>query len=111
MFTLLRYFIITILLLFNNKVSSQVNIDHSYHFAAGATVGMFFANTSKKPLLSSLLASAALGVGKEIVDKKSGKHFDLSDVTATVLGGMTSAIIVKLLKRKHEIHRLARTML
>lgn len=111
MIILPRYTVLTLLLLLSFKSSKgQLTIDHAYHFTAGATVGLFVSNTSTKPFLVTLLSTTALGVGKEIVDRKNGKRFDYTDAGATVLGGLITASIVKLLKRKHEIHRLARAM-
>lgn len=112
MLIFLRYFIIIItLLVLNNKVSSQVNLDYSYHAIAGAAVGLYTANTAKKPLLTTILSTGTLAICKEVYDYRHGRPFDKFDIGATVLGGLTAYCFTKLLKRHVKNHRYPTVML
>lgn len=108
----MKWFIFCLYLL-PQAANSQVNIDYSYHAIAGCAVGLYTANTSKKPILATLIATASLGIAKELYDKSHRRRFDPKDAGATVLGGITGYAITQLLKRrqKHETCRYPRPLL
>lgn len=107
MFTFPRYYVITIILilLINSKSKGQLNIDHGFHAMTGLTIGLFTANLDKKPFKMTVLASAGIGIGKELIDLRNGKRFDHTDAAMTVLGGLVGYGIIKLLNKVNEKHR------
>ena len=84
--------------------NAQIQDDKKLHFAAGAiasTVGYeyVYSKTEDKnqALAAGILTSLVAGIGKEVYDSFQPKNrFDQQDVAATVLGGVTVSLTIKL---------------
>ena len=78
--------------------------DKKLHFAAGVITSslgyqLVYSKTQNKEqaLAAGILTSIAAGIGKEIYDSLQKKnHFDQHDVAATVLGGVSFSLVIKL---------------
>jgi putative lipoprotein len=84
--------------------NAQIQDDKKLHFAAGAIASgigyeYVYSKTQNKEqaLAAGILTSIAAGIGKEIYDSLQKKNqFDQHDVAATVLGGVSFSIVIKL---------------
>ena len=85
-------------------VGQEIPRDKKLHFGAGvlsSAVGYQYVynqtQDKEKALAAGILTSIIMGVGKEVYDSFQPKNrFDQSDVTATVLGGVTFSFTVKI---------------
>ena len=84
--------------------NAQIQDDKKLHFAAGAIASgigyeYVYSKTQNKQqaLAAGILTSIAAGIGKEIYDSLQKKNqFDQHDVAATVLGGVSFSLVIKL---------------
>ena len=84
--------------------NAQIQDDKKLHFAAGAIASgigyeYVYSKTQNKEqaLAAGILTSIAAGIGKEIYDSLQKKNqFDQHDVAATVLGGVSFSLVIKL---------------
>ena len=84
--------------------NAQIQDDKKLHFAAGAIASVIgyeyvYSKTQNKQqaLAAGILTSIAAGIGKEIYDSLQKKNqFDQHDVAATVLGGVSFSLVIKL---------------
>ena len=84
--------------------NAQIQDDKKLHFAAGAIASgigyeYVYSKTQNKEqaLAAGILTSITAGIGKEIYDSLQKKNqFDQHDVAATVLGGVSFSLVIKL---------------
>ena len=85
-------------------VSQEIPHDKKLHFGAGvlsSAVGYQYVynqtQDKEKALAAGILTSIVMGIGKEVYDSFQPKNrFDQSDVAATVLGGVTFSLTLKI---------------
>jgi uncharacterized protein YfiM (DUF2279 family) len=96
---------LAIVLFFTLSITNaQIQDDKKLHFAAGAIASgigyeYVYSKTQNKEqaLAAGILTSIAAGIGKEIYDSLQKKNqFDQHDVAATVLGGVSFSLVIKL---------------
>ena len=88
--------------------AQQVPEDKQLHFGAGlisGTIGYEYVYSKtkdrKKAFAAGVLTSIAAGVFKESLDAtQPGNKFDLKDLTATTLGGITVSFTINLFDKK-----------
>lgn len=100
----MKYLIIA--LLFTTFATAQIQQDKIKHFAVGAiasatTYGYFKIKTPKRAFLYTVGVSAIMGLGKELIDEHNYGGFDHKDLMATILGGITATIIIKIVWKKN----------
>lgn len=82
-------------------------LDKQYHLAGGIIMGGSAAMLSHKPVLAAITISTLAGIGAEIHDVVGHDGvFDKRDLAMTVIGGVVSGIVVKMVR--HRIHKLKR---
>ena len=101
---------IAVVLFFTLSITNAQEIpkDKQLHFAAGTITGTLgyeyvYSKTKdrKKAFAAGVLTSIAAGVFKESLDAtQSGNKFDLKDLTATTLGGITVSFTINLFDKK-----------
>ena len=79
------------LILFLTGCAVGIQQDKAMHFAAGAITSVFVTEVTGDPV-DGVIAAGIAGVGKETTDVINGGEFSLSDVSATILGGLVSLI-------------------
>ena len=96
---------LAIVLFFTLSITNaQIQDDKKLHFAAGAIASSIgyeyvYSKTQNKEqaLAAGILTSIAAGIGKEIYDSLQKKNqFDQHDIAATVLGGVSFSLVIKL---------------
>ena len=96
------------------NLSSQTFIeqkDKHLHFAAGnafGTVGYSYVylktKNKKKAIIGGLISATLVGTIKETLDSTEPKNkFDLEDLAATALGGITISITFNLFNKKKHV--------
>ena len=101
---------LAVVLFFTLSITNAQEIpkDKQLHFAAGTITGTLgyeyvYSKTKdrKKAFAAGVLTSIAAGVFKESLDAtQSGNKFDLKDLTATTLGGITVSFTINLFDKK-----------
>ena len=84
--------------------NAQIQDDKKLHFAAGGIASVVgyeyvYSKTGNKnqALAAGILTSLVAGIGKEVYDSFQPKNrFDQQDVAATILGGVTVSLTIKL---------------
>ena len=97
--------------LFAPVSNAQIPQDKQLHFAAGMIAsstgyGYVWNKTKdkKKALIAGIGTAILAGTAKEIFDsKQSDNKFDVKDLTATTLGGITIGVTINLFKRKKNV--------
>jgi len=90
--------------------NAQIQDDKKLHFAAGAiasSVGYEYVYSKtkdrKKAFAAGILTSVLAGVAKETYDStQSGNKFDIKDLSATALGGISVSVTIQLFKKKNK---------
>ena len=85
--------------------------DKHLHFAAGAmfgTVGYSYVylktKNKKKAIIGGLISATLVGTIKETLDSTNPKNkFDLEDLAATALGGITISVTFNLFNKKKHV--------
>ncbi len=88
--------LLIILLSCSLSFSQSIPKDKQKHFAAGIVTGVLSSIIVKDNPLKIILSSVIVGVGKEVYDHIKHKTFDFKDATATILGGVTVAVTIKI---------------
>ena len=91
--------------------NAQIPKDKQLHFAAGMIAsstgyGYVWNKTKdkKKALIAGIGTAILAGTAKEIFDsRQSDNTFDVKDLTATTLGGITIGVTINLFKRKNNV--------
>ena len=90
--------------LFAFAANAQIPQDKQLHFAAGTIAGAFgynytYAKTQDKTkaTLAGIGLAILAGTIKETIDSKKDR-FDLNDLAATTLGGITISVTINLIK-------------
>ena len=97
---------LAVVLFFTLSITNAQEIpkDKQMHFAAGTITGTLgyeyvYSKTGDKnqALAAGVLTSMIAGIGKEVYDSFQPKNrFDQQDVAATILGGVTVSLTIKL---------------
>ena len=101
---------LAVVLFFTLSITNAQEIpkDKQMHFAAGTITGTLgyeyvYSKTKdrKKAFAAGVLTSMAVGIFKESLDAtRPGNKFDLKDLTATTLGGITVSFTINLFDKK-----------
>ena len=101
---------LAVVLFFTLSITNAQEIpkDKQMHFVAGTITGALgyeyvYSKTKdrKKAFAAGVLTSIAAGVFKETLDStRSGNKFDIKDLTATTLGGITVSFTINLFDKK-----------
>ena len=91
--------------------NAQIPKDKQLHFAAGMIAsstgyGYVWNKTKdkKKALIAGIGTAILAGTAKEIFDSRQYNNtFDVKDLTATTLGGITIGVTINLFKRKKNV--------
>ncbi len=78
------------------SVSQTIPKDKQKHFIAGVVTGVLTSMIVKDKPLKIIVSSVIIGVGKEVYDHVQHKAFDFKDLGATILGGLTVAVTIKI---------------
>ena len=97
--------------LFAPVSNAQIPKDKQLHFAAGMIAsstgyGYVWNKTKdkKKALIAGIGTAILAGTAKEILDSRQANNkFDIKDLTATTLGGITIGVTINLFKRKKNV--------
>jgi len=97
-----------LLFTFNTVNAQEIPKDKQMHFAAGTITGSLgysyiYGKTKdrKKAFIAGVITSIAVGICKETLDStQPGNKFDLRDLTATTLGGITVGVTINLFDKK-----------
>jgi uncharacterized protein YfiM (DUF2279 family) len=99
--------------------NAQIPQDKQLHFAAGAVAGTFgynytYEKTNDK--LKSTIAGIGLailaGTIKETIDSQQyGNKFDIEDLAATTLGGITISVTINLIKNDRKNKKIRKRRL
>ena len=96
---------------FAGSANSQIQKDKQLHFAAGmiaSSTGYGYVwnktKNKKKALIAGIGTAILAGTAKEILDSRQANNkFDVNDLTATTLGGITIGVTINLFKRKNNV--------
>lgn len=95
----MKRIILTVSLFASSMAISQVATDKVLHFMLGAIVGQStsylvneLTDNPKKAFIISFASTLAVGLGKELYDQYIYGGFDLKDLLATSLGGLSVTI-------------------
>ena len=101
---------LAVVLFFTLSITNAQEIpeDKQLHFAAGTITGTLgyeyvYSKTKdrKKAFAAGVLTSMAVGIFKESLDAtQPGNKFDLKDLAATTLGGITVSFTINLFDKK-----------
>ena len=91
--------------------NAQIPKDKQLHFAAGMIAsstgyGYVWNKTKdkKKALIAGIGTAILAGTAKEILDSRQvNNKFDIKDLTATTLGGITIGVTINLIKPKKNV--------
>jgi len=106
----MRGFVFALVIFICGSIDAQVASDKRLHYAAGFTAAacgyeLVYRVTGDKVVArwSGVVVSLLAGVAKETIDiYRPGSGFDVQDLEATVFGGVTFVVTIKLLdKRKY----------
>ena len=106
----MRSMFFILIIFISGGIDAQIALDKQKHYVAGiitATTGYEvvyrITGDKRKARCAGVLASILVGVMKETFDAhRPGAGFDPEDLSATILGGLTFGITIKLLdKRRH----------
>ena len=97
--------------LFAPVSNAQIPKDKQLHFAAGMIAsstgyGYVWNKTKdkKKALIAGIGTAILAGTAKEILDsRQSDNRFDVKDLAATTLGGITIGVTINLIKPKKHV--------
>jgi len=101
---------LAVVLFFTLSITNAQEIpkDKQMHFVAGTITGTLGYNyvysktkDRKKAFVAGIITSIAVGICKESLDAtQPGNNFDLKDLAATTLGGITIGITINLFDKK-----------
>ena len=91
-----KQILLSVLLMTLAMNAQSIPKDKQKHFAAGVVTGVLSSIIVKDNPLKIILSSVIVGVGKEVYDHVKHKTFDFKDATATILGGVTVAVTIKI---------------
>jgi len=101
---------LAVVLFFTLSITNAQEIpkDKQMHFVAGTITGTLgyeyvYSKTKdrKKAFIAGVVTAIAVGICKETLDStQPGNKFDLRDLTATTLGGITVGVTINLFDKK-----------
>ena len=103
-----------LLLLLSSYVKAQIATDKIEHFVGGVIITQITYQltpklTKNNRIILSISTPIAIGLAKELYDsRKGGTGFDVNDLIATSLGGVTFIIPLNMEKQKYVCNNKAR---
>ena len=101
--------ILLILLFITSFANAQVQKDKVKHFVAGAVISSVSyawiyqaTHSHKKAFWGGLGVSILAGVVKESIDQYNYGGFDIKDLGATGLGGVTGTVTIEIFRKKRK---------